>query len=69
VNDGRWVDENHGIFTGKTKPAASLSRRKPGGTVLARIPADRSFRVEDRTVSLAKGDLVACNRCHSRPSL
>ena len=70
VNDGRWVDENHGDFYGQNKAGCKACHGENlEGTVLARIPADRSFRVEDRTVSLAKGDLVACNRCHSRPSL
>jgi hypothetical protein len=70
VNDGRWVDENHGDFYGQNKAGCKACHGENlEGTVLARIPADRSFRVEDRTVSLAKGDLVACNRCHGRPSL
>jgi hypothetical protein len=70
VNDGRWVDENHGDFYGQNKSGCKACHGENlEGTVLARIPADRSFRVEDRTVSYAKGDLVACNRCHGRPSL
>jgi hypothetical protein len=70
VNDGRWVDENHGSFYEQNKAGCKACHGENlEGTVLARIPADRSFRVEDRTVSLAKGALVACNRCHGRPSL
>jgi hypothetical protein len=39
------------------------------GTVLAAMPAARTFTVEGNQISYAKGDLVACNRCHGRPSL
>jgi hypothetical protein len=70
VNDGRWVDENHGSFYERNKAGCKACHGENlEGKVLSRIPADRSFRVEDRTVSLTKGYLVACNRCHSRPGL
>jgi hypothetical protein len=70
VNDGRWVDENHGDFYGQNK-AGCKACHGPDllGTVLAAMPTARTFAVEGRQISYAKGDLVACNRCHGRPSL
>jgi hypothetical protein len=37
------------------------------GTHLAKIPAARTFQVEDKTVAYAKGDLIRCDRCHEMP--
>jgi hypothetical protein len=31
------------------------------------MPTPRSFRVEDKTVNYAKGDLVRCDDCHGMP--
>ena len=70
VNDGRWVDGNHGDFYEQNK-AGCKACHGPGllGTVLAAMPTARTITVEDNQISYAKGDLVACNRCHGRPSL
>ncbi len=70
VNDARWVDENHGNFYERDKDGCKACHGlELLGTPLAKTAAARSFRVEDNTVSLSKGDLVSCNRCHERPSL
>jgi len=59
-----------GTFYEQTNPAARLAHGADLlGTVLAAMPTARSFTVEGRQISYAKGDLVACNRCHGRPSL
>ncbi len=70
VNDARWVDESHGDFYERDKDGCKACHGLDlMGTPLAKTAAARSFKVEDNTVSLAKGDLVSCDRCHGRPSL
>jgi hypothetical protein len=70
VADARWVDESHGSFYERDRDGCKACHGSNLlGTPLAKTAAERSFRVEDRTVKLAKGDLVSCNRCHERPSL
>jgi hypothetical protein len=70
VNNSSWVDGGHGGFYGRDKAGCKACHGvNLAGTVLARAAADRSFRVEGRTVAFAKGDPVSCDRCHGRPSL
>ena len=70
VNDARWVDESHGDFYERDKDGCKACHGvQLEGTPLAEAAAARSFRVEDNTVTFAKGDLFSCNRCHERPSL
>jgi len=70
VNDGRWVDENHGSFYERNKAGCKACHGLDLlGTVLAKMPTNRTFTVEGRQISYVKGDLVACDRCHSRPGL
>jgi len=70
VNDARWVDESHGDFYERDKAGCKACHGLDlMGTPLAKTAAARSFRVEDNTVTFAKGDLVSCNRCHEGPSL
>jgi hypothetical protein len=70
VNDARWVDENHGDFYERDKAGCKACHGLDlMGTPLAKTAAARSFRVEDNTVTFAKGDLVSCDRCHGIPSL
>ena len=65
VDDARWVDENHGDFYKRDKDGCKACHGgQLRGTPLAKTAAARSFRVEDNTVTLAKGDLVSCDRCH-----
>ena len=69
VNDARWVDESHGDFYERDKDGCKACHGLDlMGTPLAKTAAARSFRVEDNTVTFAKGDLVSCNRCHGIPS-
>lgn len=70
VNDSGWVDENHGEFYGQNKAGCKACHGLDLlGTPLAKMPTARSFQVEDNTIAFAQGDLVRCNRCHSRPGL
>ncbi len=71
VNDGRWLDEEHGEIYRRNKDNCKACHGLDlRGTVLAKTAAARTFRVEDGlTVNLAKGELVRCNRCHGLPAL
>ena len=70
VNDGDWADGGHENFYERNKAGCKACHGvNLEGTVLARVAADRSFRVEGRTVAYTKGDLVGCNRCHGQPGL
>jgi hypothetical protein len=71
VNDSRWVSESHGSLYQQNKNGCkSCHGTDLLGTPLAKTPIARAFSVEDGgRVSFAQGDIVACNRCHSRPSL
>ena len=70
VDDLRWVDESHGNFYERDKNGCKACHGLDlMGTPLAKTAASRSFRVEDNTVTFAKGDLVSCDRCHERPNL
>ncbi len=71
VNDNRWIDEAHGEFYERNKKGCKACHGLDlKGTVLAKIPLARIFRVEDDdAVSFAKGELVGCNKCHAIPDL
>jgi hypothetical protein len=71
VNDSRFWREAH-------KDAAKAENRKPGrgtcgachgadheGTVLSRAPVNRSWSVEGSNRTVAAGQAVGCNHCHS----
>ena len=71
VNDRRFWKEGH-------KDLAKRENRRPGGgtcgschgsdhrgTVLSRAPVDRSFSVEGRNRTVAAGEPVSCDLCHS----
>jgi hypothetical protein len=71
VNDRRFWKEGH-------KDLAKRENSRPGGgtcgachgadhkgTVLSRAPVDRSFNVESRNRTVAAGEPVACDLCHS----
>jgi hypothetical protein len=70
VNDSRWYDGGHENYYENSKNNCKACHgRNLTGTPLARMQTPRTFTVEDRTVTFAKGDRVACNRCHGMPSL
>jgi hypothetical protein len=68
VGDARWADGGHGEFY---EHDANRCRACHGsdlrGTALSRAAADRTYRVEDATVTIRRGEAVACTRCHSWP--
>jgi hypothetical protein len=68
VNDPRWVDENHGSFFEQDAASCRACHGQDlQGTVLSRAAADRTFRVEDRTVRFTKGTPIGCTHCHGNP--
>jgi hypothetical protein len=70
VNDARWVDENHGDFYERDRAGCKACHGLDlMGTPLAKAAATRNFRAEERTVTITKGELVSCDRCHESPSL
>jgi hypothetical protein len=71
INDARWIDEEHGeIYERNKNNCKACHGIDLNGTVLAKMPVARTFRVEDSgIVNLAKGELVRCNRCHQSPGL
>ncbi len=72
VGDDRWVSvEGPGHHSNLAEATPNECRACHGvngeGTVLARVTAARSFRVEGRVVSLATGRQVSCAICHDNP--
>lgn len=68
VNDSRWTDDQHeDFFERNPSSCRACHGAQLQGTVLARAAADRSYRVEDRTVHVAKGTQIRCNLCHGMP--
>ncbi len=68
VNDPRWVDEEHEDFYKRNPDGCKACHGADlKGTDLAKVAADRSFRVEGRIVNLQKGQKVSCNICHRMP--
>ncbi len=70
VDDSRWYDDGHeDAYEGDKNSCKACHGFYLAGTPLARMPTSRSFRVEDNTVTYARGDLVRCDRCHGMPDL
>ena len=70
VNNSRWYDDGHEDFYENNKSSCKACHgMNLTGTPMAKMPISRTFRVEDKTVTFAKGDLVRCDRCHRMPSL
>jgi len=70
VNDARWYDDGHEDYYENNKNRCKACHGNDlTGTPLAKMPTARSFRVEDKTITYAKGDFVRCNRCHGMPTL
>jgi hypothetical protein len=69
VNDARWIDEEHGEIYEKNKNNCKACHGTDlRGTVLAKMPAARTFKIEDdAVVNFVKGQLVGCNHCHGMP--
>ncbi len=68
VNDPDWADGGHEDFYENNENGCKACHGTAlTGTVLAVVAADRSFRVEGRTVTYSEGALVRCDRCHEMP--
>jgi len=68
VGDSRWVNGHEDFLEGRSLDTCRTCHGTKGeGTVLAKVRATRTLRVEDRTVTLNKGSLVGCGICHENP--
>ncbi len=70
VNDSMWIDKHHDVFEDNRTPAGNCQAchgSQLQGSPLAKVAADRTFRVEDRTVTVRKGTQVGCTLCHENP--
>jgi hypothetical protein len=68
VSDSRWYDDGHeDFYENNQSNCKACHGQNLTGTPLAKIPAARTFRVEDKTVAYAKGDLIRCDDCHDWP--
>jgi hypothetical protein len=68
VNDPRWTDHEHEEFF-ESNPTLCKACHGANllGTALSRTAANRSYQVEDHTVTVAKGTVIGCTRCHGLP--
>jgi hypothetical protein len=68
INDSRWYDGGHDdSYEANPAGCQACHGRDLTGTPLAKTTAARAFTVDGRAVSMAKGNMVSCNRCHSMP--
>ncbi len=65
VGDTRFSDGGHEDLAEKNGDACRACHGLNGeGSVLSRAATDRTLRNEDKTINLAKGDVVTCSLCH-----
>ena len=70
VDDSRWYDDGHeDAYEADKNNCKACHGLDLTGTPLAKMPASRSYRVEDDTITYVKGDLVRCDKCHGMPDL
>ena len=68
IDDPDWADGGHEDFYEDDEDSCKACHGPTlTGTPLAKVQADRRFRVEDQTVNYNAGDLVRCDRCHEMP--
>jgi len=70
VNDPRWTDHKHRNYYMLDPNACKACHGKQlEGTPLSKVAVTRTHRVEDRTVTLKKGQQVSCDLCHDKDDL
>lgn len=70
INDPRWLTESgHPAFY-KQNPSSCQTCHGTNlrGTVLSKALADRTFKVEGGSRSIAKGQAIGCYTCHNGPN-
>ncbi len=68
VGATRFASGGHEDLAERNRDACRACHGAHGeGTVLSRAAAARSLSAEERQVSLAEGQMVSCNLCHSNP--
>jgi hypothetical protein len=65
-----FLDGGHGSLYKANKSACKACHGTDlKGTALSKTPVARAFTQHGRAVSFVAGEIVACNKCHSTPSL
>lgn len=59
-----WIGGHENVAERNLNACRACHGKTGQGTVLAKVRANRTFSVEGRTVTLAKGALLGCNVCH-----
>lgn len=67
VNSQSFVNGHERLAENSPDSCRACHGRNGQGSVLAEVSANRVFRTENGTVSLAEGSLVRCNLCHGNP--
>ncbi|CCQ73354.1 hypothetical protein [Magnetospira sp. QH-2] len=67
VNDPLWTDKHEEVYEKAKDSCKACHGTDLNGTVLSAMSVTRTFRVEDKTVTLDKGDKVGCTACHEKP--
>jgi hypothetical protein len=68
--DYNWVSNHKEVFEDSRTPAGNCQAchgTQLQGSVLSKTATSRSFRVEDRTRTIAPGTQVSCTLCHENP--
>ena len=70
INDSRWYDDGHeDAYEADKDNCKACHGLNLTGTPLAKMPASRSFSIEDDTITYVKEDFVRCDKCHGMPDL
>ncbi|MEN8217506.1 MAG: hypothetical protein ABFS56_14280 [Pseudomonadota bacterium] len=69
VNDPEWTEDKHrNFYMLDPNGCKACHGENLEGTALSKVAAARTFSVEDRTVTLEKGQKVSCDLCHEKPN-
>jgi hypothetical protein len=70
VNDPRWTDHEHEFYYMFDPNSCKACHGKQlEGTPLSKVAVTRTHRIEDRTITLKKGQQVSCDLCHDKDAL
>ncbi len=67
VNDARWTRDHKSLAEHNQPKCATCHGADYRGTVLSRTAAVRTWRIEERTRTVPKGQVVGCYDCHDGP--
>jgi hypothetical protein len=68
INNASFTNGGHdGLYESNQQACIACHGAQLAGTVLSRAQANRTFKVEGRTVNITKGTPVHCSLCHDNP--